>query len=62
MKVLLSWLREFAPIDGDPQELAEGWQNFLELMGDNIQLAQSIGLIKGSSVKANEPPPKEDEE
>ncbi|MCF2846548.1 phage portal protein [Pseudoalteromonas sp. ACER1] len=46
----------------DPQELAEGWQNFLELMGDNIQLAQSIGLIKGSSVKANEPPPKEDEE
>ena len=23
MKVLLSWLREFAPIDGDPQELAD---------------------------------------
>ena len=23
MKVLLSWLQEFAPIDGDPQELAD---------------------------------------
>ena len=46
----------------DPQEVAEGWKSFLELMGDNIQLAQSIGLVKGSSVKTNEPPPKEDEE
>ncbi|MCH2057892.1 MAG: phage portal protein [Thalassotalea sp.] len=46
----------------DPQELAEGWNNFLELMGDNIQLAQSIGLVKGTTLKPAETPSKEAEE
>lgn len=46
----------------DPQEMAEGWQSFLELMGDNIQTAQSIGLIKGSSVKPTEKPDSKESE
>ena len=28
MKVLLSWLREFAPIEGDPAELADHLSDF----------------------------------
>lgn len=37
----------------DAQELTEGWAHFLELMGENIQKAQSIGLIK-SATKPNQ--------
>ncbi|GGA80743.1 phage portal protein [Neiella marina] len=38
----------------DPQELAEGWSQFLDLMGDNIQQAQQVGLIKSAAAKPSQ--------
>lgn len=45
----------------DPQELAEGWATFLDLMADNITKAQTLGLVKGSSIAMTNPPPSEDD-
>ena len=53
MKVLLSWLREFAPIDGDPEAIAEQLSDLglaveeMQILGgglDGIVVARVLGL------------------
>ncbi|GBL02938.1 phage portal protein [Glaciecola sp. KUL10] len=45
----------------DPHELAEGWTEFLDLMQENIQKAQAIGMVKGEAINLTNPPPSDAE-
>ena len=43
MKVLLSWLREFAPIEGDPYELADHMSD----LGMAVEETRPLNPLKG---------------
>ncbi len=43
MKVLLSWLREFAPIEGDPAELGEA----MSALGMAVESMETFGFMDG---------------
>ena len=60
MKVLLSWLREFAPIEGDPLELADTLSNLGLAVEDVSFLGQGWDGIVVARVLALRPHPKAD--
>ncbi len=59
MKVLLSWLREFAPIEGDPTELGEA----MSMLGMAVESMEVFGSLDGvivAEVMATRPHPNAD--
>ena len=59
MKVLLSWLREFAPIEGDPHELADHMSD-LGMVVEETQILNSLDGVVVARVAGLEPHPKAD--
>ena len=61
MKVLLSWLRDFAPdIDGDPEDLSETLSNLGLAVEDLVHIGQSLEGIVVAEVLATRPHPDAD--
>ena len=46
MKVLLSWMREFAPVEGEPESLAEAMTD-LGMVVEHVQLVSKSGGKSG---------------
>ena len=59
MKVLLSWLREFAPIEGDPHELADHMSD-LGMAVEETQILNSLDGVVVARVADLRPHPKAD--
>jgi phenylalanyl-tRNA synthetase beta chain len=60
MKVLLSWLRDFAPIDGDPVALGEQMSDLGMAVEEMELLGQGLGGIVVARVLATRPHPDAD--
>ena len=60
MKVLLSWLQEFAPIEGDPQELAETLTDVGLVVEDVSVIGHTWDGIVVAEVRGLRPHPKAD--